>query len=280
PTSLDFCNKKMSLLVPNVQELAKTKPTAVPPRYVRSDLPPPASSSSSSSIDDASVPIIDFQKLSDPNHADSELRLLHEACREWGFFQVTNHGVESGVVEKMKEEVEKFFHLPIDEKMRYSQKAGDVEGYGQAFVVSEDQKLDWADMFFALSLPENLRKPHLIPSLPSDFRYAVDSYSAEMKILGNKVVEAMERSLKLKKHGEMTDVFRDGTLSVRMNYYPPCPQPELVTGLTPHSDASGLTILLQVNDTPGLHVSKDGHWIPVFPLKNAFVVNIGDTLEV
>jgi len=30
----------------------------------------------------------------------------------------------------------------------------------------------------------------------------------------------------------------------------------------------------------GLQIKKDGMWIPVIPLPNAFVVNIGDILEV
>jgi len=65
-----------------------------------------------------------------------------------------------------------------------------------------------------------------------------------------------------------------------MNYYPPCPQPELVIGLNGHSNAVGLTILLQLNEMEGLQIKKDGMWIPVIPLPNAFVVNIGDILEV
>ncbi|MFS8015962.1 putative thebaine 6-O-demethylase [Helianthus anomalus] len=80
--------------------------------------------------------------------------------------------------------------------------------------------------------------------------------------------------------GEMLDIFEDGMQSVRMTYYPPCPQPDLVVGLTPHSDAAGITILLQVNDVEGLQVKKDGMWIPVNFLPDAFVVNVGDILEV
>nr|GEZ96411.1 codeine O-demethylase-like [Tanacetum cinerariifolium] len=104
---------------------------------------------------------------------------------------------------------------------------------------------------------------------------------------------------------EMLDVFEDGMQSVRMTYYPPCPQPDLVIGLTPHSDGSAITVLLQVSDiedlviglTPhsdgsaitvllqvsdieGLQVKKDGTWIPVNFLPDAFVINVGDALEV
>jgi isopenicillin N synthase-like dioxygenase len=67
---------------------------------------------------------------------------------------------------------------------------------------------------------------------------------------------------------------------MRMNYYPPCPQPEKVIGLTPHSDAPALTFLLQLNEVEGLQVKKDDMWDPIRPLPNAFIVNIGDMLEV
>ncbi|GAB2224782.1 hypothetical protein Droror1_Dr00005555 [Drosera rotundifolia] len=50
--------------------------------------------------------------------------------------------------------------------------------------------------------------------------------------------------------------------------------------LDPHSDSTATTILLQVNEIAGLQVKKDGKWILVNPLPNAFVVNIGDIMEV
>lgn len=65
-----------------------------------------------------------------------------------------------------------------------------------------------------------------------------------------------------------------------MNYYPACAQANKVIGLTPHSDATGLTLLVQINDVQGLQIKKDGKWIPVQPLAGAIVVNIGDILEV
>ncbi|KAG5517111.1 hypothetical protein RHGRI_037762 [Rhododendron griersonianum] len=66
---------------------------------------------------------------------------------------------------------------------------------------------------------------------------------------------------------EMRDLFKDRRQAMRMNYYPPCPQPEKVIGLTPHSGSVDLTI------------RKDGMWVPVKPLPETFVVNIGDILE-
>ena len=94
-----------------------------------------------------------------------------------------------------------------------------------------------------------------------------------------KILEMMAKALRME-HNDMRSLFDDGFQGMRMNYYPPCPQPELVVGLNAHSDASGLTILLEVNELEGLQIRKDGRWIPVKPLPNAFIVNIGDILEV
>ena len=108
----------------------------------------------------------------------------------------------------------------------------------------------------------------------------LELYSAELKKLAIQIIDLMANALKVDTK-EMREVFGDeGTLSMRMNYYPPCPQPELVMGLNPHSDGGTLTILLQVNEMEGLQIKKDGMWIPVKPLPNAFVINIGDMMEV
>jgi len=107
----------------------------------------------------------------------------------------------------------------------------------------------------------------------------MEAYSAEIKTLAMKILGFMAKALKMK-DGEMDDIFGEGKQSMRMNYYPPCPQPGLAIGLSPHSDATGLTILLQVNEMEGLQIKKDGLWIPIKPLPGAFIINIGDMLEV
>lgn len=73
-------------------------------------------------------------------------------------------------MDKVKEETEEFFKLPMEEKKKFWQTTDDVEGFGQAFVVSEEQKLDWADIFYLITLPHGIRKPHLFPNLPLPFR--------------------------------------------------------------------------------------------------------------
>nr|GEZ37186.1 protein SRG1-like [Tanacetum cinerariifolium] len=156
-----------SLSVPCVQELAKESLVEAPSRYVRPNQDPIFVSGLSAT--QTEVPIIDMQRLLSEESANSELERLHIACKDWGFFQMINHGVSCSLIEKVKEEIQGFFDLPMGDKKKFWQEAGDLEGFGQAYVISEEQKLDWADAFYLVTLPHHLRKPHLLPKLPLPF---------------------------------------------------------------------------------------------------------------
>lgn len=73
------------------------------------------------------------------------------------------------VIETMKADIEEFFLLPLEEKKAYSQLPGSIEGYGQAFVISEEQELDWADMFFLATHPVTFRSMKFWPINPPTF---------------------------------------------------------------------------------------------------------------
>ncbi|XVF18448.1 hypothetical protein REPUB_Repub11eG0022400 [Reevesia pubescens] len=264
-----------SLLVPCVQELAKNTKTTIPPRYLHPDLDQTTNFDDNPKLE---IPVIDLKSLVSEESMDSELSKLNFACKEWGFFQLVNHGVSSSLVEKTKTEIQDFFNLPMEEKKRFWQYEGEIEGFGQSFVVSEEQKLDWGDLFFITTLPLHFRKPHLFPNLPLPLRDTLDSYSLELQNLTMTLLKKMAEALNMKDE-EMSNLFEGGMQSFRINYYPPCPHPNQAIGLRPHSDSVALTILLQLNEVEGLQIKKDGKWTPVKPLPNAFIVNVGDILE-
>lgn len=193
--------------------------------------------------------------------------------------QLVNHGIDSSFLEKLETEAKDLFNLPMEEKMKLWQRSGEFEGFGQVNIVSEDQKLDWGDMFILTTEPIRSRKPHLFSKLPPSFRETVETYSSQVKSLAKTLFEKMACVLEVKRE-EMEDLFGDVWQSIKINYYPPCPQPDRVIGLTPHSDAAGLTILLQVNQVEGLQIKKDNKWVVVKPLQDALVVNVGEILEV
>ncbi|KAK6917265.1 Isopenicillin N synthase-like, Fe(2+) 2OG dioxygenase domain [Dillenia turbinata] len=266
-----------SLPILSLQELVKVPLSQIPESYKLVDEQELPVLSNMSFM--PTVPIIDMKRLVMEESTDHELEKLHLACKEWGLFQLVNHGVSSTLVVKLKAEIEDFFKLPLEVKTKYQRKQGDFEGYGQTPLFSEDQKLDWADRLFFVTNPVHKRKPHLLPEFPPSLRDTMESYLVELEKLSITLLELLEKALKIKKK-EMVDMFEDGMQAVRMTYYPPCPQPERTVGFSPHSDSTGITILLQVNQVEGLQLKKDGIWIPLQPLQDSFVVNVGDILEV
>lgn len=84
--------------------------------------------------------------------------------------QVINHGVSIELLEEFKREIVDFFKLPLEEKKKLWQQPDNHEGFGQLFVVSEEQKLDWSDMFYITTLPSSLRRTQLFELLPPNLR--------------------------------------------------------------------------------------------------------------
>ncbi|CAI0396509.1 unnamed protein product [Linum tenue] len=265
-----------SLPVPNVQQLASSS-EGVPVRYIRPELE--LERVSNDEYD--RIPLIDMSKLNDvrDDGDDDEAAKLHSACKDWGFFQVINHGVAEEVILKMKADIQEFFGRPLEEKMEYAQLPNGIEGYGQAFVVSEEQKLDWGDMLYINAQPINRRNMRLWPSSPSSIRASLDQYSIELEKVARSLMTSMAKNLGVEPE-KLLDLFKEGVQTVRMNYYPPCEQASKVIGIAPHSDGSGLTLLNQVNEVQGLQIKKDGKWVPVDPIPGAFIVNVGDIIEI
>ncbi|KAK1291350.1 Protein SRG1 [Acorus calamus] len=265
--------------IDDIQELRRARPTMVPERYIRDNSERPTRARLPDSLQ---IPIIDMSKMIWENDVQfhHELAKLATACEEWGFFQVINHGIDTHKLEDMEEVAREFFDLPLEEKEKYPMKPGTIQGYGHAFVFSEDQKLDWCNMLALGVEPPFIRDSKLWPTNPSHFSETLDKYSVEIRKLCHILLRLIARSLRRVEENVFNDMFGTAVQAVRMNYYPPCPRPDLVLGLSPHSDGSALTVLQQETDTVGLQILKDGAWVPVHPIQNALVINIGDTIEV
>lgn len=111
-------------------------------------------------------------------------------------------------------------------------------------------------------------------------REIVSKYSMETRQLGLRLEGAISESLGLEKEYINKSLGEEGQgQHMAINYYPPCPQPELTFGLPAHTDPNTLTILLQDPHVAGLQLLKDGKWLSLDPFPNALVVNIGDQLQ-
>lgn len=112
-------------------------------------------------------------------------------------------------------------------------------------------------------------------------REVIEDYITEMEKLSFTLMELIALSLGLPDktfHGFFN---HHQTSFLRLNHYPPCPSPHLVLGVARHKDAGALTVLAQDN-VGGLQVKRktDGEWIEVKPTPNAYIINVGDIIQV
>ncbi|KAL8050218.1 hypothetical protein ABFX02_06G068500 [Erythranthe guttata] len=265
-----------------VQSLSETCEDKIPDRYVK---PPEARPSVAAGPEthESNIPLIDLGLL---NAGDEELRRktlrqVSEACREWGFFQVVNHGVEPELMDRAREVWREFFHEPMEVKQRYANSPTTYEGYGSRLGVEKGAILDWSDYYYLHYLPCNLRDFNKWPFLPSHLREVITEYSTEVVRLGGELLKILSINLGLRQD-YLQNAFGgdDVGACLRVNFYPKCPQPDLALGLSSHSDPGGMTFLLPDQNVPGLQVRRGDGWITVKPAPHAFIVNIGDQIQV
>ncbi|KAK1416814.1 hypothetical protein QVD17_25931 [Tagetes erecta] len=232
------------------------------------------SPSNASSTPD-SVPVIN---LKDPN----AMKLVGHACKTWGVFQVTNHGVPTNILEEIEAAGRNLFALPIQQKLKAARAPNGVSGYGVARISVFFPKLMWSEGFTIIGSPyEQARK--LWPDRYSKFCDVIEEYKEEMNKLAQRLMALMLGSLGV----TMEDVKWGGTqagsscpAALQLNSYPACPDPERAMGLAAHTDSSLLTILHQ-NNTSGLQAHKEGTgWVTVPPIRHALVINVGDLLHI
>ncbi|RWV97218.1 hypothetical protein GW17_00040015 [Ensete ventricosum] len=223
-------------------------------------------------ISDAHIPVVDLSSP-DKSHVSAQ---IGDACRSYGFFQVLNHGVPVELMVKMMVIALEFFRLPREEKVKhYSDDPAKKMRLSTSFNIRKETVHNWRDYL----------RLHCYPLEDYQFdvfgfvREVVSAYCKEVRQLGFQLLGAISLSLGLEEK-YMEEVLGEQEQHMAINYYPKCPQPQLTYGLPAHTDPNALTILLQDPDVSGLQVLKHGQWIAVHPQPHAFVINIGDQLQV
>ncbi|ONK54942.1 uncharacterized protein A4U43_UnF9460 [Asparagus officinalis] len=224
-----------------------------------------------------SIPVIDLDEISGPNRS-KVVKEIGFACKSNGFFQIKNHGVPEKLISEILRVAKEFFNLPESERMKnYSNNPLKTTRLSTSFNVSAEKISNWRD-FLRLHCYPLEDFVHEWPSNPSDFREVVGEYCKKVRELTLILLEAISESLGLEKD-YIEKALGKQAQHMAMNYYPRCPQPELTFGLPGHKDPNAITILLQ-DEVAGLQVLRNGKWVAVKPIPNAFVINIGDQIQV
>lgn len=242
------------------------------------------------------VPVIDLGGPAGMRDPDTIARVAGEigdACRYWGFFQIVNHGVKRQYIDGVWRTVSAFFQLPRADKRALNRTSENPWGYFDRELTKNqrDKKeiFDIGPEIGAASLSDDpFSGATPWPDAQPAFHDVMREHFRLCEQLSQTMLEAICLSLDLPKT-HLADSFQPNHTSfLRINYYPvDDPLSDLTEdehgdadlGIHHHSDAGAVTVLLQ-DDVSGLEVFKDGLWHVVQPIDGAFVINIGDMVQV
>jgi isopenicillin N synthase-like dioxygenase len=234
------------------------------------------------------IPVLDWRDFAtDPDGFSAQ---MGQTCRKTGFFLLTGHGIDAGLIQDVFALAEQFFALPEAEKAPLSITANpnnrgwawlgsegldDTTGQRdrkEAFNIGLDLAID--DPRFVAGEP--FRGLNLWPDLP-DFRTAMLAYYNAVWALGVDLMQPVARDLGLPA-GHFASDFNAPMAILRLLSYPAASGQSDEIGAGAHTDYGALTLLL-TDGAPGLQVRPRGRdWVDVPHLPGAFVINIGDCL--
>ncbi|KAI3716075.1 hypothetical protein L6452_23140 [Arctium lappa] len=135
-------------------------------------------------IEAQGIPQIDLSPSinSNPKAIEDLVAQIRDTCKNWGFFQVINHGVPIESREKLMSVAKRFFRQPVEEKMKVRRNKANTLGYYD----SEHTKnvRDWKEVFdFKVDIPimipashgpsdeQSTKYPNQWPQNPLELRY-------------------------------------------------------------------------------------------------------------
>lgn len=241
----------------------------------------------------ASLPILDLARL-DAGETERRtfLEELRRAAREIGFFYLVGHGIPDARIAGVQALARRFFALPAAEKRAVAMvKSPHFRGYTEAGAEITRGRADWREQFDIgaerPALPREpgapawtrLQGPNLWPTALPELRPELLAWQEAVTQVGIRLLEAFALAL-----GQPADAFAPiyagaPNQHIKIIRYPGREATPDDQGVGAHKDSGFLTLLVQ-DDEGGLEVTDDaGGWIAASPVPGAFVVNVGELLE-
>ncbi|MCU1546409.1 MAG: oxidoreductase [Homoserinimonas sp.] len=240
------------------------------------------------------LPVLDLSRLDRGADEAAAFRAeLREATHEYGFFYLTGHGVPQDLLEGVIKTARDFFNLPEAEKMAIENlKSRHFRGYTRVGGELTLGKVDWREQIDIGPEREAVAKgpdvpgywtlegPNLWPEALPELQDVVHAWQDQMNAVSLRLMQAWAESL-----GAPANVFDEAfaenpSTLIKIVRYPGKSDPTPQQGVGAHKDFGVLTLLYVEEGKGGLQVEKDGEWIDAPPVPGAFVVNIGELLEV
>lgn len=236
------------------------------------------------------LPVLDLSRLDGPDRG-AFLRDLRDAARRVGFFYLVGHGVPPALEGELWRQARAFFALPEREKLAVEMiYSPHFRGYTRAGREITRGRPDWREQFDlhaereALSWHEGepawrrLQGPNQWPAALPNLRPVLLEWQAALTNVAIRLLSAFAEALE-QPAGILDPITQDRpNQAMKIVRYPGRATGEDDQGVGSHKDSGLLTLLLQ-DQVGGLQVQGADGWIDATPLPGAFVVNIGELLE-
>ncbi|UJL39750.1 isopenicillin N synthase family dioxygenase [Pantoea agglomerans] len=246
-----------------------------------------------SALTTAELPVIDFALLSGNQQQQQQvLEKLSQAARDVGFFYLINHGIDRKLLDEVQHVARKFFALPQADKSAVAMaNSPHFRGYNLAGVEITRSQPDYREQFDIgaerEALPvtadsptwQRMQGPNQWPETLPELQTVVTRWQQQMTAVALELLRAFAGALNLPRNA-FDNLYGDyPNEHIKLIRYPGRKEGESRQGVGAHKDSGFLTMLLQ-DDQPGLQVEvTPDNWIDASPLPGAFVVNIGELLE-
>lgn len=211
------------------------------------------------------------------------------ACATWGFFQIIGHGLDAELIARATAETSAFFAAPKEQKRALSRSRDNPWGFFDRELTknARDKKeiFDLGPDAGGAPIEGPFSGATPWPAWQPAFETAMRAYFAACTQLSERLVSLICEGLGAQPDRLLDAFGADHTSFLRLNYYPvddplagEADAPADL-GIHHHTDAGALTLLLQ-DEVRGLQVYREGLWFNVEPLAGAFVINIGDMVQV
>ncbi|MEA3185860.1 MAG: hypothetical protein QOJ74_2337 [Ilumatobacteraceae bacterium] len=224
------------------------------------------------------MPIIDIASATASNQIDA-------ACREFGFFAISNHGVSDALRRDLIATSIQFFGGDASAKELVSLAHGGSAWRGW-FPLGGELTSGVADLkegyYFGRELPPDRRPmhgPNIWPRDPATLRLLVTEWMQMMEPLAQRVLSLMAEGLGLSRDFFRSGLTADPTPLFRIFRYPPHPPDGAGRwGVAEHSDY-GLLTLLAHDGKAGLEVKVGETWMEAPSDPALIICNLGDMLD-
>ncbi|GAA5062678.1 isopenicillin N synthase family dioxygenase [Nocardia callitridis] len=233
------------------------------------------------------LPVLDLAEAE--REPDRFRTALLAAAHEQGFFYLTGHGIDPGRFTEVLGLARRFFALPPEAKDEISQlKSPQFRGYSRLGGELTNGAVDWREQIDIGPEREviadaqgywRLQGPNLWPSALPQLRAAMEAWSTDLSAVGLRLLRHWAAAL-----GAEASTFDPAFAAlpatlIKVVRYPG--SADTTQGVGAHKDSGVLTLLLVEPDSHGLQVElADGEWVDADPVPGAFIVNIGELLEV